>query len=395
LDWDDTLFPSTWVQKQQRLCRETGQPVRLHQDPSIKVFGVELAAFLCAASRVGHVFIVTASAHDFVTKCCRVCFPDLLPVLDALKVNIIYARPQHERLSNEALYQNSGKQVEKWKEAVFGRILEAPFLRPIVPSLARFYKAEGFYHVLGYGDQSTDHTALRNAAAVVSPQSLIKTVKARPATDELTAAAMARELTTVGRLLHHLVTYDSGCSYDLSEPAVRSAIGRIIATDSGSHSGSPGSSSPGSRSLGELTASPRDSPSSRDCESPGVLSLDTADGLTEMWLDSPHMNESRSLPAKFARPSSSREDDNVSRQGASNASTAVYTAVDFDIPVTPVVPFDSSTDFTSPVIPFEPASPLSPSSGSPKRSGSVSLWSERSPPGTLPLPVQSMPFVIA
>merc|ERR1719181_173325 len=46
LDWDDTLFPSTWLQMYQRCCQETGQAIRLQGDPAIRLLASEIEAFL-------------------------------------------------------------------------------------------------------------------------------------------------------------------------------------------------------------------------------------------------------------------------------------------------------------------------------------------------------------
>ena len=97
IDWDDALFPSTWVQMMQLRYKKAGQPFDLQSMRKMKEMqelSSEIKAFLLAASKVGHVFLVTAAAHGFVRKCCRIFFPELRKVLDDLQVTIIYARPQ-------------------------------------------------------------------------------------------------------------------------------------------------------------------------------------------------------------------------------------------------------------------------------------------------------------
>ena len=59
---------------------QEGKTYDLHGHPKMKALGLEIASFLKAAAQVGHVFIVTAAAHNFIRKCCRVCFPELLKV---------------------------------------------------------------------------------------------------------------------------------------------------------------------------------------------------------------------------------------------------------------------------------------------------------------------------
>jgi hypothetical protein len=227
LDWDDTLFPSTWVQRMQRRMEQEGKTYDLHGHPKMKALGLEIASFLKAAAQVGHVFIVTAAAHNFIRKCCRVCFPELLKVFDTLHVTIIYARPSPPSTLEPSTPHTPhtphehAESIETWKEVVFRKVLAAPHERPLVPRLARFYGSPGWRNVLGYGDQWTDHSALRNAAAPLEAPSLIKTVKAHSSEKGLTPASLALELRLVRRMLPHLFGLETGCSYDLDDPAVR------------------------------------------------------------------------------------------------------------------------------------------------------------------------------
>jgi hypothetical protein len=217
LDWDDTLFPSTWVQNMQRRGQETGKPLNIKSTPKMKVLCSRIVSFLSAASRVGHVFIVTAASHDFIRKCCRIFFPDLLKVLEDLQVTIIYARPHGDFEHQESF--------EQWKEAVFRRSLASPHERPLPPQLARFYGSTGWQNLISYGDQWTDHSALLKAAAAFEPQNLIKTLKAHCTERGLTPGELAEELRVVGSVLPSLAGLETGCSYDLDVPEIRCTFG--------------------------------------------------------------------------------------------------------------------------------------------------------------------------
>lgn len=192
LDWDDTLFPSTWIQIQQR---SRGLHL-LRKDPAIKALCGEIISFLCTVSRIGHVFIVTNAAPGFITKCCHICFPELLPVFDELKVTLIYARPRYDEEGEEA--------VETWKESAYRMILQGRSIRPLVPELARFYGAPAWSSLLSYADEWSDHAALRSVAAAVSPESVLTAVKARSADSALSAEDLSKELAMVGGLFRHM-----------------------------------------------------------------------------------------------------------------------------------------------------------------------------------------------
>merc|ERR1719487_1146083 len=128
----------------------------LRHDPAIRALCTEIISFLCRASRIGHVFLVTASAPDFIAKCCSICFPELTPVFDDLKVTVIYARPRYEEVERDS--------VETWKEITYRKVLQGRSIRPLVPALARFYGAPMWSLILSYGDEWSDHAALRSAA---------------------------------------------------------------------------------------------------------------------------------------------------------------------------------------------------------------------------------------
>jgi hypothetical protein len=223
LDWDDTLFPSTWVQRKQRSCRESGTPfLRFHADqtPSLRVLCDEIISFLCEVSHIGHVFIVTAAAPNLITKCCRICFPKLLPVFDALKVTVVYARPQHHETDREP--------VHAWKEIAYRTVLQGRSIRPLVPALARFYDAPGWSHIISYGDEWSDHASLRTAAAAVSPESVLKVVKARSSEVGLSAEAISKELKMVGRLLRHVASVGVDFPFDMGDAKVRALVEELI-----------------------------------------------------------------------------------------------------------------------------------------------------------------------
>jgi hypothetical protein len=204
----------------QRRYKEAGRPFLLEQMPSMKALCDRITSFLCEVSRIGHVFIVTASAPNFIAKCCRICFPKLLPVFDVLQVNIVYARPKYHEADNEP--------VASWKEFAYRTVLLGRSIRPLVPALARFYDAPGWSHILSYGDDWGDHASLRDAVAAVSPESVLKVVKARPAEVALSADAISTELKTVGRLLQHVARVDVDFPFDMGDAQVRALVEGLI-----------------------------------------------------------------------------------------------------------------------------------------------------------------------
>jgi hypothetical protein len=220
LDWDDTLFPSTWVQKKQRACKELGKPFLPEENPNMRALADQIISFLCKASRIGHVILVTSSAPNFIQKCCRICFPKLLPVFDGLKVTVVYARPQYHEVDREP--------VEMWKEIAYSTVLQGRSIRPLVPALARFYDAPKWSHILAYSDDWGDHAALRRAVRSASPESVLKVVKARPAEVGLGPDAISKELKVVGQLLQHVASVEVDFPFDMGDVGTRALVEEMI-----------------------------------------------------------------------------------------------------------------------------------------------------------------------
>jgi|Transcript_79952 hypothetical protein len=105
-DWDDTLFPTTWLQ-QQGLLREDAT---LRQD-QMNVLG-QLASSvektLRLALQFGRVVIVTNAQQGWVQMSCAKMMPSLRAILD--EVDIVSARSTYEDLSHSP---------SEWKRLAF------------------------------------------------------------------------------------------------------------------------------------------------------------------------------------------------------------------------------------------------------------------------------------
>jgi hypothetical protein len=141
-------------------------------------------------------------------------------MFDALQLTVVYARPQFHEADNEP--------VETWKDFAYRTVLQGRSIRPLVPALARFYDAPGWSHILSYGDDWSDHASLRNAVAAVSPESILKVVKARPGEAALSAEVISKELKIVARLLRHVACVDVDFPFDLGDAHVRALVQELI-----------------------------------------------------------------------------------------------------------------------------------------------------------------------
>jgi len=99
LDWDDTLFPTTWVREDVALDWQCSVDMQLPpSDRSHMIKGLlskhELttARFLDGAVKQAKVFIVTLARRPWVVTSCKNFFPELHRLIERHKLDVIYAQ---------------------------------------------------------------------------------------------------------------------------------------------------------------------------------------------------------------------------------------------------------------------------------------------------------------
>jgi len=208
VDWDDTLFPSTWLKAN---LHKDVQTLRAH--PAVRAHYRKVLEFLSIASRYGHVFIVTAARSGFVQKSCGILFPDLFAKIQELGMPILYSRPVGQETP-----------VEEDKALMFAMALG--HVRPIRAPLARFYEEElvapqlnarpvsdQWNQVFSIGDAFEDLTALRAVMANHPAAKKLVKFKDDPGLSELT-----RELAVLTSHFHELVALDRSVMVDIQNP---------------------------------------------------------------------------------------------------------------------------------------------------------------------------------
>lgn len=150
IDWDDTLFPTTWVQRNDLLDEsptldQVAQLGRLSE----LVRGTLLAAIHCS----GKVVVVTNADAGWVED----CVSELMPALEPLVARI-------EVISARSLHEHTARCPYEWKRLTFKDLCED------------FYGQEEHRNIVCIGDSMHEHEAL---AQVVSdmPKTISKSVK--------------------------------------------------------------------------------------------------------------------------------------------------------------------------------------------------------------------------
>jgi len=92
-DWDDTLFPTTWLREQGLL--ENGAVITQQQDEQLQALADVVAVTLEVAKKRGGVAIVTNAEQGWVEMSCEAIMPSLRAHLEG--VRIVSARSRHEK----------------------------------------------------------------------------------------------------------------------------------------------------------------------------------------------------------------------------------------------------------------------------------------------------------
>lgn len=107
-DWDDTLFPTTWLRLQSSL--EKDAVTTPEEADLLHRLAKSTESTLLMAMGIGKVVIVTNAEEGWVEMCCQKFMPSLLQVL--AQVDIISARSTYEKCSDDAA---------EWKRLAFAR----------------------------------------------------------------------------------------------------------------------------------------------------------------------------------------------------------------------------------------------------------------------------------
>lgn len=134
LDWDDTLFPTNWITKNNINLSDSN--TRNGHIEYFKVLDRSLSKFLEKIMKFGTVIIVTNAMKDWV-KISAIVIPKTFGILK--KINVVSARD---------LFSNSTKDIMEWKKRTFQLVIDKEFRNKIT------------MNVISIGDAEYEHQAL-------------------------------------------------------------------------------------------------------------------------------------------------------------------------------------------------------------------------------------------
>mmetsp|Transcript_53109 Transcript_53109/g.137174 ORF Transcript_53109/g.137174 Transcript_53109/m.137174 type:complete len:542 (-) Transcript_53109:135-1760(-) len=166
LDWDDTLFPSTYVRDDLRLslkCSLAQQkvPDSIKQEAQRNLYGVavEVEQLLRRANSHGQVILVTLAREPWVTDSCRYFFPGIEEVLQELNIKTVYAQ-QGRNVEYNKMQMMSAADTELYWSRMKGEAIRAH-----VEDFYSQYRGQTWKNVISIGDSDFERLGTMNAVA--------------------------------------------------------------------------------------------------------------------------------------------------------------------------------------------------------------------------------------
>lgn len=198
-DWDDTIFPLTYVILDLRLnphvsLQEQAIPEAMKKDVSLRLArcAEQAKQLLTLAASMGKVTLITLSQDSWIVESCRNFCPELHEVIHSLGLSVLYAQSDLPK-GGLSISSSRPSQDDKWTE------LKA---KAIEQCLAEFCAEENnccegdSVHVLSIGDSEFERLgtqravhALTRSQACKASQVYTKTFKTmeKPTVEELTS----------------------------------------------------------------------------------------------------------------------------------------------------------------------------------------------------------------
>jgi len=145
IDWDDTLFPTTWVNK------NSMDVTKSHTIQEYKVYFLELdrtiSGLLESLNQVGDIWIVTNANIGWI-KSCLMFLEQTRKTIISNKIRIVSARDS---------YSSNSTSPTEWKILTFQDILE-----DIINKISKKIKPNTFVNIISIGDAMYEYMALIN-----------------------------------------------------------------------------------------------------------------------------------------------------------------------------------------------------------------------------------------
>lgn len=250
-DWDDTLFPLTYVLRDLHLdpklpLQDQPIPEVMKRQVALRLAECarEVAKLLSLSAKLGQVVVVTLSQNSWVVDSCKNFFPEVQEVIESIGITIVYASsfslptpPQAERECSAK--ETARKRFEEERNRLSE--LKAKAISQTLRSFYSQYEGQSWKNVVSIGDSDFERLGTQQAvqeymqrlAAHVDGQGAAQKVRTKilktmeqPVVEELTA-----QLVQTAAWLPAMVSLDDSFDIhltDIDDPRRVQAISKLL-----------------------------------------------------------------------------------------------------------------------------------------------------------------------
>jgi len=166
LDWDDTLFPSTFVRSDLRLKlglplrdQKLPAPVKKHAFNSLLECATNAEKLLRLCASYGKVVLVTLAKAPWVTESCNNFYPGIGELLKQLDVKIVYAQ------EGMAIDQSQVRSLSVQQAELFWGRIKGKAISKEIRSFYSQYDGQSWKNVISIGDSNFEKLGTMSAIA--------------------------------------------------------------------------------------------------------------------------------------------------------------------------------------------------------------------------------------
>jgi hypothetical protein len=153
IDWDDTLFPTNWVTK------NNIDITNAESYNKYKLFFIELDNILSnvinSLNKLGNVFIVSNASLTWIKNCLSI-LPYTNKLINAFRINLISARDNYFIKNPEGINSEKSSIID-WKISCFQDVLVN-----VLNSIAGKFNEKNYLNIISIGDANYEYVALMN-----------------------------------------------------------------------------------------------------------------------------------------------------------------------------------------------------------------------------------------
>jgi len=165
LDWDDTLFPSSFIRQELGLTpklplnkQRISAKVRNYAEACLKESAIRIQAFLKVANRYGKLVIVTLARRPWVQDACAYFYPGVWQLLVSLQVQIVYAQEGAKAITNKR-----PQDMTEQESAAYYSYMKGNAISQALKEFYSLYEGQSWKNVISIGDSNFERHGTQQA----------------------------------------------------------------------------------------------------------------------------------------------------------------------------------------------------------------------------------------